>query len=612
VCGAALSNVAVQPTLKGDERPGNHHDGRNAIRRRGGARGRHVGGGGSNGARRCWPSAEQRGEEEERTGPSQLKQHLTPRAAQPTRTTNGSNLMGCAQSISPPPAAPAEMKISFNSSETSLPRGENSLRVFRGFITQRILGTGQVAAVYKVCRLSDKKVFAIKAVQTANMSSNMNQAFTEARQRLSFDHPNILKLIDFFVEGTDVCMLLEFAPYATLDDLIKKNPDQRLPESKMKEIMFQLVDALRYLHSRNIVHRDIRTDNGPACSTPISPLSVFVFEEDGSVVKLGDFAFAKEISDRSVDKMSMQGSPFYISPEMGSEQAYGNRTDVWSLGCLAIRCTISAGDRQKNGLETTVAVYDSARWGAVKRLWEQAGYSKGLTALLLRMLEPNSSKRPSARVLLDDPYFVDCGIERLMARKRLNGSELSAIDEHSNVIQCSDDGTSKMSAASERSTMYDVSLDASQLKWMQQALQSNTRIIVIGVQSDGVIRDWNVGAASTLGYCQKEAARHMTLLDIFQRPSMLENLRLVLPSLEDDCSVTAEELFLAMTSKSLEKAEWMMSQKSGGGLEVSLTISIIPSVGQPTVAAGILAVGNLVEREERKPELDAISDAAVQ
>jgi fused len=131
------------------------------------------------------------------------------------------------------------------------------------------------------------------------------------------DHPNIVRLLDAFETDRHMFVVTELAQgdlFSILED------DRTLSEEYVRSIARQLVDALHYLHSRRIIHRDMKPQN--------------VLVGRGGRVKLCDFGFARAMSVRTIVLTSIKGTPLYMSPEVVREQPYDHRADLWALGVI--------------------------------------------------------------------------------------------------------------------------------------------------------------------------------------------------------------------------------------------------------------------------------------
>ncbi|VDK48684.1 unnamed protein product [Gongylonema pulchrum] len=110
-------------------------------------------------------------------------------------------------------------------------------------------------------------------------------------------------------------MLFEYVPGGELFSYLRSA--QRFSNSASRFYASEIVLALEYLHSNNIVYRDLKPEN-------------LMLTENGHM-KLTDFGFAKVISDRTY---TLCGTPEYLAPEIIDDQGYGTAVDWWSLGIL--------------------------------------------------------------------------------------------------------------------------------------------------------------------------------------------------------------------------------------------------------------------------------------
>ncbi|XP_029344388.1 serine/threonine-protein kinase NIM1 isoform X4 [Acyrthosiphon pisum] len=134
----------------------------------------------------------------------------------------------------------------------------------------------------------------------------------------SIHHQNVIRLFEVIETYTKYYLIME---HAAAGELFKRLISEgRMHESEAKNIFSQIVLAVKHLHDRNIVHRDIKAEN--------------VFLSSRGVAKLGDFGFSITVSNN--EKLeTFCGSPPYAAPELFLDERYvGRPVDVWSLGVL--------------------------------------------------------------------------------------------------------------------------------------------------------------------------------------------------------------------------------------------------------------------------------------
>lgn len=204
-------------------------------------------------------------------------------------------------------------------------------------------------------------------------------------------HPNVAQLYEVIITETKVWLVLELCAGGELyDHLLSK---KRLTEDEAQKIFAQICGAVAYIHSRGIVHRDLKLEN--------------IFLDRKGNAKLGDFGFTRE-NDKSL-LSTWCGSLLYCAPEIVRGDKYsGEAVDIWSLGIILY--TLLAGHLP----------FDDDNESATKKMIlldhpiYPSHFSDEMKSLLDRMLNKNHEQRPSAREVLghsflsmySDPQFV--------------------------------------------------------------------------------------------------------------------------------------------------------------------------------------------------------------
>ncbi|KAG5505238.1 hypothetical protein JIQ42_07445 [Leishmania sp. Namibia] len=180
------------------------------------------------------------------------------------------------------------------------------------------IGEGSFGKVYKARIKGTGQIVAMKfIVKKGKNEKELKNLRSEIEILTKLNHPHIIMLFDSFETDSDFVVVMEYAQGELYDIL---EDDKQLPAKEVQKIAKQLIQALNYLHSNRIIHRDMKPQN-------------ILIGQNGAV-KLADFGFARSMSYNTIVLTSIKGTPLYMAPELVQERAYDNRVDLWSLGCI--------------------------------------------------------------------------------------------------------------------------------------------------------------------------------------------------------------------------------------------------------------------------------------
>lgn len=190
------------------------------------------------------------------------------------------------------------------------------------------LGAGGIGKVFRAERIKIGRTVAIKFLKSdfADDDDHVRRFEREALAMSRIYHPHCVGLIDFGVHEGAPYLVMEYLSGRTLTEEIRRG---KLVPRRAVGIMHQLLEALAYLHGRNVIHRDLKSDN------------VMLVEAQGATdfVKLLDLGMAKLMAGIGADiNVSaagiLVGTPSAMSPEQILGKALDERTDIYSAGVL--------------------------------------------------------------------------------------------------------------------------------------------------------------------------------------------------------------------------------------------------------------------------------------
>ena len=147
-----------------------------------------------------------------------------------------------------------------------------------------------------------------------------NRVRQEVEIHSRLKHPSVLELYTFFQDANYVYLVLELAHNGELQRYMKQVMKRPMTEPEAANILGQVVAGLLYLHSHQIMHRDISLTN-------------LLLSHDMHI-KIADFGLATQLKRPDERHVTMCGTPNYISPEVVSRASHGLPADVWGLGCM--------------------------------------------------------------------------------------------------------------------------------------------------------------------------------------------------------------------------------------------------------------------------------------
>ena len=254
----------------------------------------------------------------------------------------------------------------------------------------KLLGEGAYGKAYLVRSNTDRRYCVIKIINIENMTEKeKNDTLTESRILKQLEHQNIIKLKEVFMAKKPQFTLNIVTEYADGGDLAKRINEQNgkfFSESQIINWFTQIALALYHIHSRLIIHRDIKPQN--------------VFLTKKGDVKLGDFGIAKCLEGTWQKAMTCIGTPYYLSPEILMDKPYSFKTDIWSLGVLLYQTTMLKLPFDSKSFHKLSLKILKGKYSPIADC-----FSVELKELVKSLLQTNPDKRPTIKDVLSKIVF---------------------------------------------------------------------------------------------------------------------------------------------------------------------------------------------------------------
>jgi serine kinase len=264
----------------------------------------------------------------------------------------------------------------------------------KGYTLQEKLGYGSFSRVYK-SKCNDKES-ACKVIDLEKTSNDYRNKFLprELYTLRRLRHPNIIFIYDILTFGSRIYIFMDLADGGDILDHLKANGP--IPEPKAKEWFKQTCDALKYVHSYGIAHRDLKSEN--------------ILLDRAGYAKLTDFGFSRmcyeQRTGRRVLSETYCGSAAYVAPEVLKAVPYNPMlADCWSMGVVLYVMVNNALPFEDSDLNKMLTCQLSRRWSY--NLKVEKGLSAAVKDLINILLDPNVTVRLSTSKVLRHQWLSD-------------------------------------------------------------------------------------------------------------------------------------------------------------------------------------------------------------
>ncbi|XP_068459444.1 wee1-like protein kinase 2 [Clinocottus analis] len=284
------------------------------------------------------------------------------------------------------------------------------------FLELECIGVGEYGAVYKCVKRLDGCLYAIKRSRrplagSANEQLALKEVYAHA---VLGHHPHVVRYYSAWAEDDHMIIQNEYCDGGSLSDVIGMK-EELFSEAELKDLLLQVSMGLKYIHSLGLVHLDIKPSNIFICQRPsTSAAGEGESEEEddrstsaGVIYKIGDLGHVTSTTSPEVE----EGDSRFLAKEvLHEEYSHLPKADIFALG-LTILLAAGAPALPQNGDE-----WHSLREGRLPELPMEL--SPSFRGLLQLLLDPDMTKRPSARELCKHPVLREERTERVAAQLR--------------------------------------------------------------------------------------------------------------------------------------------------------------------------------------------------
>ncbi|PHH84308.1 hypothetical protein CDD83_2172 [Cordyceps sp. RAO-2017] len=267
-----------------------------------------------------------------------------------------------------------------------------------------LIGQGSFGSVYLALHAVTGELLAVKQVETPAPGANSQ---SDARKKSMIDalkreisllrelrHPNIVQYLGCSSSADKLNIFLEYVPGGSVQTML--NSYGALPEPLVRSFVRQILTGLSYLHNRDIIHRDIKGAN--------------ILVDNKGTIKISDFGISKKLEASNIlsgatsnkHRPSLQGSVFWMAPEVVKQTSYTRKADIWSLGCLVVE--MMTGNHPFPDCSQLQAIFKIGGGKAAPTVPEHA--SDEAQHFLRQTFEIDHNLRPSADDLMLSPFLA--------------------------------------------------------------------------------------------------------------------------------------------------------------------------------------------------------------
>lgn len=305
------------------------------------------------------------------------------------------------------------------SMQVEVPFGRTIETVYEGVHDGPELGTGVSGIVRKVTHRTTRTEYAVKCLDLGQVQTEkqLQQLREEVAIMCQLDHPNVVRLEEVYESPTAIYLVQELCSGGDLFDRLDAQPDEHYTEADCARLMKQMIAAVRYIHKKGIIHRDMKLEN-----------FMFSNSTEESELKMIDFGLSKHFEYGDVHEEQV-GSAYTVAPEV-IRGSYDERCDNWSLGVITY--LLLSGDTPFGGAgepkpmsEVRKDILQANYVFEPEEIWETV--SQEAIDFIQSLLVTDPKIRPTAKELQKSPWLSEWIDAQRDGDEKLNPNVVKAL-----------------------------------------------------------------------------------------------------------------------------------------------------------------------------------------
>ena len=267
-----------------------------------------------------------------------------------------------------------------------------------------ILGKGGFGQCYLFRDKEDMDYFyAGKIIKKENVFNQKKSLLDEINIQKQFkDNPKVVRVKDYFEDDENVYIILELCKNKSLLDYLYKR-GRRLTETEVKCYIFQLLQGLKCLHKKKVIHRDLKPNN--------------LLLDDKNELKIGDFGVIAKLTQNKERRYTVCGTCNYMAPEIfeNKGKGYSFEVDIWSVGIIIYQLLTGKliFEGEKKEIQNKILNFQPEEL-------DVSGISEVAADLIKQILVKDPKKRPGINQIIYHYFFHDTRFPKYITPEILN------------------------------------------------------------------------------------------------------------------------------------------------------------------------------------------------